>query len=308
MRAAWTLTLSLLIACSRRDAPAPREAPPSPAVEASSAGVSTSDLEAAARWLEALRDRNQQRLTDATRFPFELHDHGGRCGTQTAAEPQALSSATTCLVNDRALIKLMNKDESAAVEPLTETWEEAWSPSAAPPHLVTASFAADDARAELALSIVDGGVRGVWKRGTARSPLVQLAEAWVEALRGRDLAGLARVTVYPFELRDTGRDATCRQQRANDREALARAVDCLFRSERLQRALIDTPSSGFDPLQPGAEPPSWSQGWRKAEHEALRSVTTMVATRDGYEYDLELLMAPEGVRAVWKLGSWEARD
>jgi hypothetical protein len=202
----------------------------------------------------------------------------------------------------------MNTDESAAVEPLTEPWEGVWSPSSAPPHLVTASFAADDARAELALSIVGGAVRGVWKRGTARSPLVQLAVDWVEALRAHDLERLARVTVYPFELRDTGRDATCHQRRAGNREDLARVVDCLFQSERLQRALIDTPASGFNPRPPGAEPPSWSEPWRKAEHAGLRSVTTMVATRDGYEYDLELLIAPQGVRAVWKLGSWEARD
>jgi hypothetical protein len=34
----------------------------------------------------------------------------------------------------------------------------------------------------------------------------------------------------------------------------------------------------------------------------------MVATTDGYEYDLQLLVDREGVRIVWTKGSFESRD
>jgi hypothetical protein len=57
------------------------------------------------------------------------------------------------------------------------------------------------------------------------------------------------------------------------------------------------------------EVPNWAQAWwRPAQHGSLQQTFTGVRTRDGLEFDLILLVAPDGVRTFWKLGSLESND
>lgn len=136
-----------------------------------------------------------------------------------------------------------------------------------------------------------------------------MATEWTDAVRHRSLERLAKVTSYPFELRDAGRDATCDRRVATNQEELARAVDCLFASPRLQLAMTDTPASGFIALEADSPLANWIEPWwRPSEHGVLRRVMTMVATADGYEYDFQLLTDDDGVRVAWKLGAFEARE
>lgn len=136
-----------------------------------------------------------------------------------------------------------------------------------------------------------------------------MATEWVDAVRACDLERLARVTDYPFELRDTGRDASCGRRLVMGRDHLGKAVDCLFRSEQLHRAMTDSRVSGFEAYDRDSPLANWIEPWwREDEHKPLQRVMTMVATVEGYEYDFQMLMSREGVRVVWKLGAFESRD
>jgi hypothetical protein len=73
--------------------------------------------------------------------------------------------------------------------------------------------------------------------------------------------------------------------------------------------MTDTQASGFVLVQLDSPPANWiERWWRPSEHEGLHRVMTMVATSDGYEYDFQLLTDDNGVRVVWKLGAYEARE
>ena len=131
-----------------------------------------------------------------------------------------------------------------------------------PSRIVTAALRRNDTRVELDLSIVDGGVRGVWKSGMEASWAIKMATERVDAVRARDLERLARMTAYPFELRDTGRDASC--------------------------GMTDTPVSGFNGYDRDSPVANWIEPWwRENEHRPLQRVMTVVATVEGYEYDFQ---------------------
>jgi hypothetical protein len=58
----------------------------------------------------------------------------------------------------------------------------------------------------------------------------------------------------------------------------------------------------------GSKEVAIARGWREAAHHGLQRVATMVHTPEGDEFDFQLLLAPDGVRTVWKAGSFEARQ
>jgi hypothetical protein len=314
---AWLLLGAL--ACARRDPvdsvqpktqAAATQATPAPPVRAPSPADA---IAAATQWLELLRDGDQKGLAGATHYPFELHGGTGQCGDESALSSEALSSAVSCLINDDNAIGLLRNNDHADIELLpTEhvaAWANEWKVSPPPGQLVETAFVRSDSRLRLYLSIVDGGVAGIWRSGVAASWAVQLANEWLDAVRQRDPDRLARVTAYPFEIRDGGRDATCGKGRANEPAALSKAVDCLFKSSELHRALTDSPSPGIIAYEPDSPIPDWIEPWwQENEHAELQRAMTLAATVEGYEYNFQMLMARSGVRVVWKYGSFEARD
>jgi hypothetical protein len=312
MRCSWLLIATL--ACARREtAESVKLDPEIAATQPLQVPTPVDDVGVATRWLEALRDGGHRDLAALTRYPFELHEDGGGCADQTAPNAEALHTAIACLANDASLIELLRSPESSTVEPLADVhlpaWAKKWHVTTTPSRIVTAEFSRNDSRAEFDLSIVDGGVRGVWKSGVDGSWAIKLATDWIEAVRTRDLERLARVTAYPFELRDSGRDAGCGRRLVKARADLAKAVDCLFRSDQLHRAMTDTAASGFVAYEADSPLANWIEPWwRENEHNGLQRVMTMVATTEGYEYDFQLLMGRDGIRVAWKLGAFEARD
>lgn len=317
-----------MLSCARRDAaegsapsvqpqaevaatrPAPPEpAPTPPARPSGDAGI-------AAGWVDALRDGSADDLRAYARYPFELHDDGGSCPPrQTTSRPEDLTFVLSCLSTDAAFIDLLRTHDSGAIEPLPDhqlvAWQKKQHVSAnADMHVVTAFYNRSDARASLDLWIADGGVRGVWRSAVNGAGAIGIATRWLDALRHQNREQLAQLTRYPFEVRDTGRDARCKKKVANGSDTLAPAVSCLLDSELLHRALTDSTSSRIlADAKPPASLADWARPWwREKDHGGLQSVYTMVATTDGYEFDFQILVDHDGVRAVWKSGSFESRN
>ena len=325
-RSSGPLLLVMMLSCSRRDAaegPAPsvqpqaevaaaRVAPPKPAPPPA---PPSGDVGIATRWVDALREGNAGDLQAYARYPFELHDDGGSCPPrQTTSRPEDLTFVLSCLTTDNAVIDLLRRHDSGAVEPLPDhqlaAWQKKWHVSSNPDmHVVTAFYNRNDARTSLDLWIADGGVRGVWRSGVSGAGAIGIATRWLDAVRHENLEQLAQLTRYPFEVRDTGRDAHCKKKVAYGRDTLEPAVSCLLHSDLLHRALTDSTSSRM--LADGQPPTSlaeWARPWwREKDHAGLQSVYTMVATTDGYEFDFQILVDHDGVRAVWKSGSFESR-
>jgi hypothetical protein len=276
----------------------------------------TGDVAIATRWVAALRQGDPVELQAATRYPFEIHDSTGGCPSgQTTSRPEDLAFVLRCLSTDEKLIDLLRTHDSGTVEPLAAghlaAWQQQWHVSANPDmHIVTALFNRKDAHVSLDMWVVDGGVRGVWKDAVNGAAPVGIATRWVDALRHRDLAALTQLTRYPFEVRDEGRDAHCKTQTASSPDKLESALSCLLGSDQLHRALNDSPSPQM--LADGALPSSlaeWARPWwRQKDHAGLQGVYAMVATTDGYEYDFQILVDRDGVRVVWKKGSFESRN
>jgi hypothetical protein len=216
------------------------------------------------------------------------------------------------LTQDELLMAMMRAEPGAPpVETLPqgflEPWAEPWrseAPTGARP--ILSYYGRTEAWLSLILWADSRGVRAVWKKGTDVRAEVATAEKWRAALRNRDVEGLTRLASYPFELRDQGLNAHCRKgQTAQGPDEMPTALRCLLSDKVLQRALRDSPDSTFEPERreprvPGAFP-DW---WRKKDHEGLWPVWTLTGTKAGYEFDLTLLIAKDGVRACWKRGSF----
>jgi hypothetical protein len=315
MRWCWLL---LALACAKHEAGGSTSIQPQAesALTAPAEPPAPSDpIAVGTRWLDALRDADQQLLASSTLYPFELHDDGGTCEPrQMASSPDQLEPVLRCLVTDKTLLDVLRTHDSAAVEPLPgarlAAWAEKWHVSPAPGlQIVIGFFNREDARFNFDLSVEGQGVRAVWKSGVNGTREIKIAREWLDALQARDIGRLSQLTAYPFEVRDKRREALCGKRSAKGPDTLATAVDCLFRGDLLHRALVDSPSPGMTAEEPSDSLPNWiAPWWREEDHRGLQRVSTMVATVDGYEFDFQMLVARDGVRAVWKLGSFESRN
>jgi hypothetical protein len=306
-------------ACARTDGDDTKPVRPTAEVVAARPDVPAPQLTpvaVATRWLDALRDEDQNALASYTRYPFELHDDADKCTAQaTASSSEQLGGVLNCFWADPGLMDVLRKHDTSAVEPLLGVhlaeWAQRWHVTPPPMmQIITGYFGRQDARVSVDLLIDDGGVRAAWKSGLNGSRAVQVVSEWLAALGDRDLEHLSRVTSYPFEVRDQRREALCGKRAAKARDNLKAAVDCLFRGELLHRALVDSPSPGFTADEPTDSRPDWIEPWwREQDHAALQRVSTMVSTVEGYEFDFQMLVARDGgVRVVWKLGGFESRQ
>jgi hypothetical protein len=317
--------VALALACSRSEGAPSSPAPGAPEVVVAaatpgppeSAPPPVDDVAAAQRWLDALRDGKRRELEAYTAYPFELHENGG-CGSREAASRAELANALGCLSGDAGLLDLLRRHEPSTLERAPERGrtllDDFDTEATADVSLVTAVVHSAEARLDVVLWIEDGGVRGVWKAGPAGTREIAMATEWLEALEHRDLERLARVTSYPFELRDTGgSEATCGKGRAaQTREQLGKAVECLFRGKFLHQALVDGAPRRPEKQATSAPYSSWAEPWwRPRDHEPLHSVTAFAATREGlYDrtFEMQLLEDDAGVRVFWKIGSRESND
>lgn len=312
------LLLLVAVACKTReggDGTPPQIQAEVAIAQAERSKVSLEPVAVATVWLEALRDGADGILQSHTRFPFELHDETGRCAGQTAAGAEQLSSLLACLRSDAALMDILRTHETAAIEPIPlarlEAWANRWHVQPTPGlQIISGYFARQDARYTLDVQVDGQGVVAVWKSGINGSREIQIARQWLNAVKARDVEALERLTSYPFEVRDAGRDALCGKRTATSQAELSGAVACMFRSDLLHHALTESPSPGFTADDASDSLPNWiGAWWREKDHRQLQRVSTMVSTLEGDEFDFQMLVARDGgVRTVWKAGGFEAPD
>lgn len=275
----------------------------------------SSSMTAAAAWLDALRVRDEEALTRLTRYPFEWRKTGApSCNAkQPAATAEELSPIIGCLLADSSLRRALTEHDRAGIADLPigrlQDWAQPWREQApAGSVLVNAFIKRSDMQLDMDLWVNQGAVQALWTHVVDGAAQVEVARAWLEALKKRDLNALAKMTSYPFEVRDAGREAACGSRTAGSRAALESAVQCLFDNGELIRALESrvpfVEAAGEDALMPNwAEP--W---WQASKHQGLSKVSAGVSNPLRYSFDIILMVAPDGVRAFWQLGSLESRD
>jgi hypothetical protein len=95
-----------------------------------------------------------------------------------------------------------------------------------------------------------------------------------------------KVTSYPFEVRDTGREAVCGKRFVAKPEALGSAVECLFRNEELIKAL----ESGPPFVEAAGEDysiPNWAEHWwQAARHGGLSKISAGATNPASFSFDL----------------------
>jgi len=221
-----------------------------------------------------------------------------------------MSEAILPLLTDAVLGRTMKADRDGRVEVRTGIpyWAERWRPALQPEMQVReAHFRADDAAFTFLLFVDESGVRAVWKNGFDASQEVDLATRWLDALRRRDLDALERLTSYPFELRDTEEEAHCGSRRAAAPKDMPGILDCLLNDPILNEAM-DRIRSGIEAGRTQDYEPGVFKGWRRPEHANLWPATLLIGTDAGNEYDLTFLVAKNGVRVLWKRGSFVSGD
>lgn len=275
----------------------------------------SSSMVAAAAWLDALRLRDEDALTRLTDYPFEWRKTGapGCNAKQPATTVQEFSPIIGCLLSDSSFRRALTEHDRAGIAELPkerlQDWAKPWREQApAGSVFVNAFIKRRDLRLDMDLWVKQGAVQALWTHVEDGTSEAETAAAWLEALKRRDLIALAKVTGYPFEARDAGREAACGKRTAANRAALESAVRCLFDNDELLRALQAraplVEAAGEDALMP-----NWVEGWWQAsEHQRLRKVSAGVSNPLSYSFDMILMVAPDGVRAFWMLGSLEARD
>lgn len=275
----------------------------------------TEEMAAADRWLAALRSRNHEALVQGTRYPFEWRDSRGQscAAKQPATSAEELAPVLGCLLADGALLQLLEQHDRAGIQGLPsnhlQDWAQQWrSHAPADATLVNAFVKRSEGQADIDVWLVGGAVRALWTHVEDGAAAVTIAERWLDALKRHDMEALIQATSFGFEVRDTGRGAQCGKRIATTPEQLEAAVRCLLNNRELQGAL-DAKKPIVESAGDGDPVPSWAERWWTSNtHSGSHQTFTTVTNPGGFSFDLILMTAPNGVRAVWKLGSQESRD
>jgi hypothetical protein len=275
----------------------------------------TEEMATAARWLAALRSRNQTAIVQGTQYPFEwLDSRGEGCpAKQPATSAPELAPILDCLLADGALLRALEQHDRAGIQGLPsrhlQDWAQPWrSHAPAGATLVNAFIKRSDGQADIDLWLIGGAVRALWTHVEDVTSAVHVAGRWLDALKRHDMAALTRVTSFGFEVRDTGQGAQCGKRVAAKPEQLEAAVRCLLNDRELQSSL-DAKKPIVEAAGESESVPSWAERWWTSKmHSGLQQTFTTVTNPGGLSFDLILMTAPSGVRAVWKLGSNESRN
>lgn len=275
----------------------------------------TEDMTAADRWLAALRYRDEPALMHATQYPFEWLDsrRQGCAAKQPATTAEDLAPVLACLLADSALLQALEQHDRAGIQQLPSShlqdWAQPWTAHApVDATLVNAFVKRSEGRADIDVWLVGGAVRALWTHVEDGTSAVNVAERWLDALKNRNMEALNQATSFGFEVRDTGRAAQCGKRVAAKPEQLEAAVRCLLNNRELQGGL-DAKKPIVESAGDNDSVPSWAERWwTSKEHSGLHQTFTTVTNPGGVSFDLILMTAPNGVRAVWKLGALESRD
>lgn len=275
----------------------------------------TEEMATADRWLAALRSRDKTALMQSTQYPFEWLDSRGQACTakQPATSPEELAPVLDCLLADGALLRALEQHDRAGIQGLPpshlQDWAQPWRAHApGDAMLVNAFIKRSEGQADIDVWLVGGAVRALWTHVEDGTSAVNVAERWLDALKRHDMEALNQATSFTFEVRDTGQGAECGKRAAAKPEQLEVAVRCLLNNRELQGGL-DARKPIVEAAGEGDSVPSWAERWwTSEEHSGLRQTFATVTNPGGLSFDLILMTAPNGVRAIWKLGSRESRD
>lgn len=266
------------------------------------------------RWLAALRSRNQAALMQGTQYPFEWLDSRGQGCTakQPATSAEELAPVVDCLLADGALLGVLQRHDRAGIQGLPgshlQSWAQPWrSRAPADATLVNAFLVRSEGQADIDVWLVGGAVRALWTHVEDNTTPVNLAERWLDALKRQDMEALTQATSFGFEVRDTGREAQCGKRVAAKPEELEAAIRCLLNNRELQAGL-GAKKPIVEAAGEGESLPNWAEPWATQLQSGLHQTFTTVSNPGGVSFDLILMAAPNGVRAVWKRGARESRD
>jgi hypothetical protein len=274
-------------------------------------------IELATAWLDALRRRDVSALMTLTQYPFDVRDTGtsGRLDHEEkhlAAETAvALPAVMETLLSDEVLYKAMRAERDGRVKAFKDgyisSWAERWRTDLTPDlRAVSAYFRTNDASFTFIFLVGESGVRALWKTGFDATVEVSFATRSLEALRRHDIRALEGLTSYPFELRDNGLEAHCGTRLAAGPKELAAALACLLDDPLFNEAL--KANSIVNAVLRQHFVPGFFEGWRRPEHAGLWPAMALIGTDAGNEFDLTFLVAKNGVRVIWKRGSFSPPD
>jgi hypothetical protein len=282
--------------------------PPQTALPLNTPPKANSELSRAEDWLAALRRRDVTALSAQSRYPFELRDTGeqGHCpARRTAPDAARMAAAVDCLLDDELLTSLLQAGSSVGLQALPDgflsSWAARWRGELRPDEKpVTVHLSRNDASLTLILLVARDGVGGLLKTGTDATLEVALAKQWIEALRRRDLPALNRATRYPFELRQSDPTPGCEARTALRVGDLRAAIECLLADDAFSRALSLGSSNTIEAGPARGYVPEFFEGWANADRGGLWPTLLHLETSEDVAIDLMLLVAKDGVRAVWK--------
>jgi hypothetical protein len=132
----------------------------------------------------------------------------------------------------------------------------------------------------------------------------ELASAWLEALRRRDASGLAAVTQYPFDLRDTGTAGRAGSREAHSSATSERdmpaAVQSLITDDVLDRAMQAETYGRIEELE-GGQVSGWAARWEGSIPADVQAFTAFFRSNEA-AFSFIFLVGDAGVRSVWKTG------
>jgi hypothetical protein len=134
---------------------------------------------------------------------------------------------------------------------------------------------------------------------------VELASDWLDALARNDLEALTRQTGFPFQLHHSAAEQDCgpRSTAATAAE-LPSVIACLTSNATLLSVLQKHSGGGFDALSHDDVQP-WAKQWQAELRPGWRLVTAYFERGDA-TVELDLVVADDGIRALWKTDGLDA--
>lgn len=140
-------------------------------------------------------------------------------------------------------------------------------------------------------------------QAASRSDAVRIAGDWLSAMRSRDRAKLQTLADVPFELQELVQYPKCETKRAEKREDVVAALDCLLSDDLLMEELGKQPAPVTEAIGIADLPP-----WAATQKDRIEpgQLVQIRLPGDGVSYQLLLLTAKASVKRVWKFAEYDS--
>lgn len=140
------------------------------------------------------------------------------------------------------------------------------------------------------------------EQALSNSDAVRVATEWLGALRARDRVGLTKLADVPFELEELVEHPKCEAKRAEHREDVPGALDCLLSDDLLMETLASQPAPVTEVVRAGDLPP-WAA--KLKERSSKDQLVQIRLPGDGVSYQFLILSTTLGVKRVWKFAEYD---